>query len=181
MCNDSDRILTESNFTCNGDPVLKSYIDIASIPDFFLQTGTATPRICGRNHSPVPYFKDTMIGRNNALYSSRNDESTHVGSRYLCGVHTWEQGDYNGHIELDEKNGMGTDFPLEPGRHIRINSPNYMKVNGSDHDWVAGPILRGEGVYACANSGSCIGPDVCTCADGWGGVDCRTPVSQKNI
>ncbi len=173
MCDDADRHLSESNFTCTAEPVVNHYVDIASIPDFFLQVGTATPRICGHNHFPVPYFKDTIIGRDNALYSSRNDESTYVGSKFLCGVRTWEQGDYNGYLELDENTGMGTDHPLEPGRHIRINNPNYIRVND---DWVAGPIVRGEGVYACANNGSCIGPDTCTCADGWGGVDCRTPV-----
>ncbi len=175
MCDDADRHLSESNFTCTADPVVNHYIDIASIPDFFLQVDTAIPKICGHNHFPVPYFKDTTIGRDNALYSSGNDQSTYIGSTFLCGVRTWEQGDYNGYLELDENNtGMGTDHPLESGRHIRINNPNY--IRGVNDAWVAGPIARGEGVYAFANNGSCIGPDTCTCADGWGGFDCRTPV-----
>jgi len=34
--------------------------------------------------------------------------------------------------------------------------------------------IVGEGVYACFNEGSCIGPDTCDCADGWTGYDCNT-------
>ena len=33
----------------------------------------------------------------------------------------------------------------------------------------------GEGCYRCANGGNCTAPDVCTCAPGWTGYDCRTP------
>lgn len=36
-----------------------------------------------------------------------------------------------------------------------------------------------QGVYACANGGSCISPDVCECASGWIGFDCRTPVCSQ--
>lgn len=36
-----------------------------------------------------------------------------------------------------------------------------------------------QGVYACANGGSCIAPDVCSCASGWIGFDCRTPVCTQ--
>lgn len=36
-----------------------------------------------------------------------------------------------------------------------------------------------QGVYACANQGDCIAPDVCSCASGWIGFDCRTPVCSQ--
>ncbi|DAZ94106.1 TPA: hypothetical protein N0F65_007940 [Lagenidium giganteum] len=36
-----------------------------------------------------------------------------------------------------------------------------------------------QGVYACANGGSCVAPDVCECAPGWIGFDCRTPVCTQ--
>lgn len=36
----------------------------------------------------------------------------------------------------------------------------------------------GEGCYRCANSGNCTAPDVCTCAKGWTGYDCKTPVCE---
>lgn len=34
----------------------------------------------------------------------------------------------------------------------------------------------GEGCYRCSNGGNCTAPDVCTCAPGWSGFDCRTPL-----
>jgi len=36
----------------------------------------------------------------------------------------------------------------------------------------------GEGCYRCANGGNCTAPDVCSCAPGWTGYDCRTPVCE---
>ena len=36
----------------------------------------------------------------------------------------------------------------------------------------------GEGCYRCANFGNCTAPEVCTCAEGWTGYDCRTPVCE---
>jgi hypothetical protein len=36
-----------------------------------------------------------------------------------------------------------------------------------------------QGVYACANGGSCVAPDICECKSGWIGFDCRTPVCSQ--
>lgn len=36
-----------------------------------------------------------------------------------------------------------------------------------------------QGVYVCANGGNCTAPDVCVCAPGWIGFDCRTPVCNQ--
>merc|ERR1711968_52790 len=36
----------------------------------------------------------------------------------------------------------------------------------------------GQGCYRCANGGNCTAPDFCTCAHGWTGYDCRTPVCE---
>jgi hypothetical protein len=36
-----------------------------------------------------------------------------------------------------------------------------------------------QGVYACANGGNCTAPDVCRCAEGWSGFDCRTPICDQ--
>ena len=36
-----------------------------------------------------------------------------------------------------------------------------------------------EGCYRCANGGICVSPDVCQCADGWSGYECRTPVCKS--
>ena len=33
-------------------------------------------------------------------------------------------------------------------------------------------------MYACFNRGSCIHPDMCICPDGFGGIDCNTPLCR---
>jgi hypothetical protein len=46
--------------------------------------------------------------------------------------------------------------------------------------WVTGPLVTGEGIYACQNGGSCVAPDVCSCADGYDGQDCSKPLCRYN-
>lgn len=36
----------------------------------------------------------------------------------------------------------------------------------------------GEGCFRCANGGNCTAPDTCTCAEGWTGYDCKTPICE---
>ena len=36
-----------------------------------------------------------------------------------------------------------------------------------------------QGAYVCANGGNCTAPDVCECAPGWMGFDCRTPICTQ--
>ena len=36
-----------------------------------------------------------------------------------------------------------------------------------------------QGRYKCANNGICIAPDVCACAKGWMGFDCRVPICEQ--
>ncbi|KAH9132513.1 hypothetical protein LEN26_007391 [Aphanomyces euteiches] len=36
-----------------------------------------------------------------------------------------------------------------------------------------------QGVYVCANQGNCTAPDVCVCAPGWAGFDCRLPICTQ--
>lgn len=62
---------------------------------------------------------------------------------------------------------------MSTGRNVRVNHPNYVRVTPSL--WVEGPVVQGEGLYACFNDGSCIAPDTCRCAEGWTGYDCNTP------
>ena len=35
------------------------------------------------------------------------------------------------------------------------------------------------GAYMCANGGKCVSPDVCSCAKGWAGFDCRVPICEQ--
>ena len=36
-----------------------------------------------------------------------------------------------------------------------------------------------QGAYMCANGGRCVSPDVCSCAAGWMGFDCRVPICEQ--
>jgi hypothetical protein len=110
--------------------------------------------------------------------------ATRVSPRYLCGLTAWWMGNYRDPAANDDDDAS----PSAPsrssaGRVVRINTPNYVRVNtsgggGGAAAWVAGPPLPGEGLYACAHSGACVAPDVCTCADGWSGPDCTTPLCR---
>jgi hypothetical protein len=64
-----------------------------------------------------------------------------------------------------------------PGRHVRPNHHDYQyNPDGTVSEVL--PPRRGEGIYSCHNRGSCIFPDRCTCADGWAGFDCQTPLCR---
>jgi DNA-binding beta-propeller fold protein YncE len=170
ICDSNSAVTTAHNWTCNA---AESVYTLTNADD------VVTWGTCGREHSPTPYYIDEVPGRDPLLYSSDNGASNATSSLFLCGVSSWEQGDFSGlDAGLGTATGVGTDFGLELGRHIRVNYPNYQQHPDSPGDWLEGERVHGEGIYACANGGSCIGPDTCTCADGWGGFDCRTPVCR---
>ena len=102
---------------------------------------------------------------------------TRVSSK-LCGQRRWFQGTYKYSYEFrpldnDDVTRMAT------GRNIRVNVPNYVREEEDiDSAWTEGPLIEGEGIYACYNGGSCVAPDKCVCRDGWSGYDCNTPTCQ---
>ena len=147
-------------------------------------------KLCGKYHSPRDYSygnHQSNYGKEkyyyNVLYpkySSFNFKSNWTSNRFLCNVDVWEQGDYVDDAGLGSIAGAGSVFGLSYGRHIRINTPN-IKVSTSSTGskvFTRGNKIRGEGVYQCANNGSCIGPDTCTCSDGYTGYDCSTPLCR---
>uniref|UniRef100_K3X6C8 EGF-like domain-containing protein n=1 Tax=Globisporangium ultimum (strain ATCC 200006 / CBS 805.95 / DAOM BR144) TaxID=431595 RepID=K3X6C8_GLOUD len=96
---------------------------------------------------------------------------------------------------MDETNGTSGFFRFSPNVPYRWNASNAAVWRG-----IAGPEVgfsppftitsdrqvalverrdMVQGVYACANNGNCIAPDVCECAAGWIGFDCRTPVCSQ--
>ena len=98
---------------------------------------------------------------------------TRVSSK-LCGVTAWWEGVYRD----TWANGLTTS-PVSVnshGRVIRSNHPNYIQL-GPDK-FIPGPLVKGEGIYACYNNGSCVAPDTCECPDGWTGDDCSTPLCR---
>jgi len=130
-------------------------------------------------------------GRRMTVDPVRNKTSGSV----LCGVLEWTQGDYLDDAGFNTQEGAPGGLPLhgvgieygnaphgqldefEAGRHIRINF-NNITLNQDTGVWEYGEVTRGEGVFVCYNGGSCIGPDTCTCADGWTGYDCATPLCR---
>ena len=91
----------------------------------------------------------------------------------LCNVEVWYQGSY-----LDPWINALTDTDTAPGRYVRSNYQNFINVNGSKRNFVVGPLVTGEGIYACQNGGTCISPDTCECADGFAGEDCSVPLCR---
>ena len=131
-------------------------------------------KICGAYHSPRSIFDASADPADEPLYyynpfdarlSSYNMRSNYTSNRFLCNIMQWEQGDYIDDAGLGSETGVGSIFGLDSGRHIRVNNPY---VNGTER-------TRGEGIYSCQNRGSCVGPDVCTCTDGYSGYDCSEP------
>merc|ERR1712072_1486626 len=113
------------------------------------------------------------------LYSSYNQRSNFTSNRFLCNVDYWYQGDYNDDAGFGSAEGVGSIHGLTYGRHIRVNDPNLFSNNSATQEiTVAGPKLAGEGLYSCFNGGSCLGPDLCSCKDGYAGFDCNEPLCR---
>jgi hypothetical protein len=178
-CADSDRVLKDNTFYCKTNSTLVgevqykigSYNEKPKIQQPGFLDASFNVKLCGAYTSPrVVAVKDgkdygyPLYYKNRIpLYSSYNDRANWTSNRYLCGISQWMQGDYIDDAGMGSILGAGSLYGLENGRHVRINAP--VKV-------------RGEGIYSCANSGSCLGPDICTCQDGYEGYDCRTPLCR---
>eukprot|EP00750_Incisomonas_marina_P006732 INCI14711.3.p2 GENE.INCI14711.3~~INCI14711.3.p2 ORF type:complete len:452 (-),score=45.66 INCI14711.3:258-1613(-) len=87
-------------------------------------------------------------------YVGLSEIGERVSLSHLCNVLQWYQGEFD-------------------DREIRVNFDNYIQLDSES--WVQGIVLPGEGLYGCANRGTCIAPDNCSCADGWSGFDCNNP------
>ena len=145
---------------------------------------------CKRYLSPRTYVDEPVADEATAPYgrvvyylnpldSSKNayQNPNLTSNRFLCNVKQWIQGDYVDEAGLANITGAGSVYGLKKGRHVRINTPNIL-VNPVTQAFTRGPVIQGEGVYECYNAGSCIGPDYCTCTDGYEGDDCNTPLCR---
>ena len=181
-CRDEDVVITENTFYCTAPPQVKvgHYSDRSNLDYFgeFVDYNYEF-RMCGRNHTPYDfwtgqalYYKDKI-----AKYSNTDYRSNITSNRFLCNVQNWTQGDFIDSANLSAIEGVGTLYGLSIGRHIRTNDPHVLGTPGTE-DWSYGLRLPGEGIYSCANRGSCIAPDKCTCQDGYDGYDCKTPLCR---
>ncbi|RYH31100.1 hypothetical protein EON65_03370 [archaeon] len=145
-------------------------------------------RICGKYHQPRDYNPDSnpkdygvakyYVDVLDPQKSSFNYKSNWTSDRFMCHIRMWVQGDYIDDAGLGSITGVGSIYGLTKGRHTRINTPNIIIGGSSSQNFTRGANVTGEGVYQCYNKGTCIGPDTCTCTDGYDGYDCRTPLCR---
>lgn len=177
-CDPEYRIPSEHTYFCRRNaPVVKGFKSEFDKFSFWL-TEDNEFKMCGKYHSPrrngkAVYYKDEK----SLLYSSHNYKSNLTSDRFLCNIRQWVQGDYVDDADLGDIEGVGSIYGLKNGRHVRINYPNIIGEAGTE-DWVNGPEMPGEGIYACENEGSCLGPDLCSCTDGYEGYDCSVPLCR---
>lgn len=194
-CEEDDKMLDGNTFYCRESI---QFIDgstsefTSTFVDFLDQY--LNFRLCGAYHTPrshqlegamtveqdygeAAYFVNTALGFEDKFYSNQNFLSNHTSNRFLCHVTNWTQGDYKDTADLDSETGMGSYYGLTNGRHTRVNFANLAFDAGED-TWEFGSKTPGEGVYGCYNFGSCLGPDSCSCTDGYEGYDCQTPLCR---
>ena len=175
---------SDRNVTCRDDQIDSHKFALRRDVPLSFRDDDGDPQLCGRYHSPggkgrldddFSYYNSTRPN-SRPEFSNYNWQSVVTSDRFLCNRWEWEQGNYDDHDGTTIDYGS---FAFETGRHIRTNHPNYIRDPNMPGSWIKGSIMRGEGIYACSNGGSCIAPDVCSCKDGWTGFDCNTPNCRK--
>ena len=156
-----DLVVKDRNATCSHGALQEwKFKTKDDVPLTFRSQGVIN--LCGKDLSPeLSHFKTENV--------------TATSNLFLCNRFQWEQGDYVDEAGLANSNGIGADFGLKRGRHIRLNYNNYQRSQNDTDTWMDGPVEEGEGIFECYNFGSCIAPDECSCRDGYGGFDCNTP------
>lgn len=78
--------------------------------------------------------------------------------------------------------GYGSDASGWPWQGILTEKMGYMPPWTFEIDRQVAMVEKRsvvQGVYRCANEGNCSSPNVCHCAPGWSGFDCRTPICSQ--
>lgn len=132
-----------NNVTCPDD-WLRNWVfhSSADVPLDFKSPVAGEILRCGSDLSPMPQDK----------FANEMTSQTLTSNIFLCGRSEWIQGDYIDDAGLGQTSGIGTDFGLKPGRHVRVNHNNYQRVAGQQITWIEGPEEPGEGIYECFNS-----------------------------
>ena len=177
-----ESVYTNNTFFCRGNFITVTGTKSEKTSGKFLSYLDSNQgfMMCGAHHSPRSQYDSSAdppdiplyYKNRNERYSSYNDrENPLISNRFLCNIDYWTQGDYIDDAGLGDLQGVGSLFGLKHGRHLRINNPYTL-----NNDLKTG--IPGEGIYSCYNRGSCIGPDTCTCTDGFEGDDCSTPLCR---
>ena len=66
-----------------------------------------------------------------------------TSSLFLCNQFEWVQGDFIDDAGLGGEPGIGSDFGLKSGRHVRVNYNNYQQSE-ADNSWIQGQIVKGN-------------------------------------
>lgn len=143
-------------FECDQLKILQPGLRIPSGPEYRALTGRKTvPKGCTNIELPITYKIPFQL-----LYS---DNSTTPFSRYSPNV------PYTNNLT----NAWGgyqepTAGHTGPWRYINDRQIPYVTY-----------VNYSQGRYVCANDGVCTAPDICSCAKGWSGFDCRTPICEQ--
>jgi hypothetical protein len=179
--------------------VPEEYYELEDMPDGFYEPDEQTIRLCGRTAHQYTYSVERTL-RPAWPGSTAGEDATSTSSLFMCGIHEWEQGDYIDDAGLvgDAATGTGVEYGengalpgFQRGRHIRVNYANLTRIyedilnadgavvgTKATEDFQYGTLVTGEGFFECYNRGSCLGPDVCSCKDGYGGIDCNIPLCR---
>ena len=192
ICSDGGAELTNHTYRCKiPETNLRAFLTaVDTLSEFKTDSTQFDVRRCNEYHSPRDYINPLdPVDYGVASYyvdildetqSSYNYLANFTSNRFLCNVVEWTQGDYVDDANLGGLASVGSIYGLETGRHIRINFPNLITTLDSNQATVVttGPRVRGEGIFECYNAGSCLGPDFCSCTDGYEGYDCNTPMCR---
>ena len=161
-CKEGFLEVSAHNVTCRDMNIDSFNYTLESDVPLSFRTSGGDTQVCGKDHNPggSSYYSSMDIYAGKEM-NNQNWRSNATSNRFLCNRRQWVQGSYQG-----------------LSRHVRENHRNVIHDPRDQYLWTEGGALPGEGLYECYNGGSCIGPDVCTCRDGYTGFDCRTPICR---
>ena len=150
-----------NEFECDQLDIQYIEVEVPSGPLYRQETGRDTqPKKCMEIELPLGYeIPFTLLKSDNSTTGYlRYSPSTPYSSNSL---NPWRGYFYPPYDPID----VGHTSPWTYSADRQIALVEYVKMT--------------DGVYACANLGNCSSPDVCECAHGWAGFDCRTPICTQ--
>lgn len=145
-----------NEFECDQAEIAYGAIRVPSGPEFRAITGRKTPpNQCMNIELPINFKVPYQL-----LFSD-NTTTGHVRYSPISPYTSNPNNAWRGYTQPTV--GRTGPWTYQPDRQVA--NVNWLNVT--------------QGLYVCANGGACIAPDVCACAEGWIGFDCRTPVCNQ--